>query len=93
MEARSPLEQFAPPYTFAPRMTLYGAFVAVSAALIQIFLGSLIGALWGVRIWLELVSKHSVVWKSFATLGLAICLAVSLGALIWAVRTVARKIS
>ncbi|MGA3188551.1 MAG: hypothetical protein ABSF22_15705 [Bryobacteraceae bacterium] len=91
--ASSPFEQFALPHTFQPRLSLYGAFLAVTGALTQILLGCLIAALWGVRIWLAVASAHSMVWKSFATFGLAVGMAASLGILIWSVRALIRRIS
>ena len=92
-EVQSPLEQFAIPHTFQPRLTLYGAFLAVMGALTQILLGCLIAALWGVRIWLAVVSAHSVVWKIFVTGGLAILMAASLVLLVWLVQSVIRRLS
>jgi hypothetical protein len=92
-EVRSPLERFAIPHQFTPRLSLHGALLAVSAALTQILLGCLIGALWGVRIWLAVVSAHSTVWKSFAVVGLAGGMAVSLGALVYVVQTAILRLS
>jgi hypothetical protein len=91
-EARSPFEKFAVPHQFQPRLTIYGAFIAITGALARIFLGSLIGALWGVQIWLAAVSKHSMIWKSFAILLLTAGLAASLGALMWAVGKATMKL-
>ncbi len=93
MSMLSPLEKFAIPHTFQPRLSLYGAFLAVTAALTQIFFGCLIAALWGVRIWLAVASTHSTVWKSLAIFGFAAGMAVSLVALMFAVRAVQRRIS
>jgi hypothetical protein len=90
---KSPLQQFEIPYQFQPRLSLYGALLAVTGALTQIFLGCMIGALWGVRIWLAVVSAHSTAWKSFAIFGLAVGMAASLAILIWSVRAVMRRIS
>jgi hypothetical protein len=90
---KSPLEQFEIPYQFQPRLSLHGALLAVTSALAQIFFGCLIGALWGVRIWLAVVSAHSTVWKTFAIFGLAVGMAASLAILIWSVRAVMRRIS
>jgi hypothetical protein len=90
---QSPFEKFAIPHTFQPRLTVYGALLAVSAALTQILLGCLIAALWGVQIWMAVASAHSVVWKSFATFGFAAGMAVSLATLVWAVQSVIRRIS
>ena len=85
-DVRPPLERLAVPYQFQPRLTFFGALLAVMAALMQIVFGSLIAALWGVRIWLAAVSLHSVMWKSLAILALSLGMIVSLGALVLAVR-------
>jgi hypothetical protein len=85
VEAKSPLEQFAVPHQFQPRLSLFGATVAITAALTRIFLGSLIGALWGVCIWLAAASSHSIFWKGPVILTLAAGLAASIFALMWAI--------
>jgi hypothetical protein len=85
LNAPSLLERFAVPHQFQPRMSAYGAFVAVAGALARILLGSLIGALWGVGIWLAAVSAHSIAWKGLAIFGLVAGLAVSLALLLLAV--------
>jgi hypothetical protein len=92
-DARSPLERFAIPYQFAPRLTLYGGLLAVTAALLQILLGSVIGALWGIRIWLAAISAHSAAWKSFVILGLVSGMAASLAVLVWSVRALMARLS
>ena len=93
LKTHSPLEQFAMPHQFAPRLTIYGAIVAVAGALARIFLGSLVGALWGVQIWLAVVSDHSLLWKIFAIFGLAAALTVSLAVLMWAIEKATMKLS
>lgn len=93
LEVPSPLEKFAVPHQFQPRLSVYGAFVAVTGALARILLGSLIGALWGVQIWLAIVSARSMIWKIFAVLGLSVGLAISLAALMWAVGKATMKLS
>lgn len=88
----SPLEKFAVPHQFQPRLSFYGALVAIAGALVRIFLGSLIGALWGVQIWLAFASTHSTAWKGFTIFGLALGLAVSIAALMWAVEKATMKL-
>jgi hypothetical protein len=85
LNIRSPLEKFAVPHQFQPRLSLSGALVAVTGALARILLGCLIAALWGVWIWLTAVSPHSIFWKGAAILALAAGLAASLAALLWAI--------
>jgi hypothetical protein len=92
LDVPSPLEKFAVPHQFQPRMSLLGALVAIMGALARILLGSLIAALWGVQIWLAVASSHSMVWKAFAIFGLAACLAASLGALMWAIEKATMKL-
>jgi hypothetical protein len=92
-EVRSPLERFAIPYQFAPRLTLYGGLLALTSALAQILLGCLIGALWGIRIWLVALSLHSNLWKVFAILGLAAAMLASLALLLWTVRTLMGRLA
>jgi hypothetical protein len=87
-ELRSPFARFAVPHQFQPELTLFGAVLAIAAALTQILLGCLIAALWGVRIWLTAVSDHSKVWKSFAIFGLAGLMAGSLVLLVYVVQVV-----
>ena len=93
IDVHSPLEQFAVPHQFTPRLSVYGAFIAVSGALARIFLGSMIGALWGVAIWSSAVSAHSIFWKSFVIVVLAAGLAASLTALMWAVQKATMKLA
>jgi hypothetical protein len=92
-EVRAPLERFAIPHQFQPQLTLFGAVLAIAAALTQILFGCLIAALWGVRIWLAAVSEHSMVWKSFAILGLAGAMAGSLMLLVYGVQAVIGRLS
>ena len=88
----SPLEKFAVPHQFTPRLSVYGAVVAVAGAMARILLGSLIGALWGVRIWLAAASLHSTVWKSLIIFLLTAGLAASLTALMWAIEKATMKL-
>lgn len=44
---RSPYERFAIPYSFKPQLSLAEAMVAASGALVRIFFGSLLFAVWG----------------------------------------------
>jgi len=92
LDAQSPLEKFAVPHQFTPRMSLYGAFIAVTGAMARILFGSLIGALWGVGIWTAGASPHSMIWKSMVILGLAAGLAASLALLMWAVGKATMKL-
>jgi hypothetical protein len=91
-EVHSPLEKFAVPHQFTPRLSLYGALIAVSAAIVRILFGSLIGALWGVEIWRTAASAHSMIWKSFVIFFLAASLAGCLTALMWAVKKATMKL-
>ncbi|HTB14628.1 MAG TPA: hypothetical protein VK752_23815 [Bryobacteraceae bacterium] len=93
IDVHSPLEQFALPHQFTPRLSLYGAFIAVTGALARIFLGSLVGALWGVAIWTTAASAHSAFSKSFVIAGLVAGLAVSLTALMWAIEKATMKLA
>jgi hypothetical protein len=92
LDVPSPLEKFALPHQFSPRLSFYGAFIAIAGALARILLGSLIAALWGVQIWLTLVSDHSIARKGLAVFGLAVGLAASLTALMWAVGKATMKL-
>jgi hypothetical protein len=87
LRSQSLLDRFAVPHQFQPRMTLLGAFVSVVGALVQIFAGSLIAAVWGVWIWLAAVAPHSILWKTSSIAALALGMASSLGLLIWSVQT------
>lgn len=93
LDAPTPLEKFAVPHQFQPQMTLRAAFLAVMSALAQILAGCLIGALWGVRIWIAVASTHSTPWKVFAVFGLVSGLALSMGLMLWSVRAVAARLS
>jgi len=92
LDIPSPLEKFAVPHQFQPRLSLYGAFIAVTGALARILLGSFIGALWGVEIWLAIASNHSMLWKCFAVFALTSGLAASLAALMWAIGKATMKL-
>jgi hypothetical protein len=86
-----PFEKLALPHQFQPRLTVYGAVVAVSGALARVFLVSLTGALWGVGIWMAADSSHTMIWKS-ATIGsLATGMAMTLAAVLWAVQAVVNR--
>jgi hypothetical protein len=93
LHAPTPLKRFAVPHQFQPQMTVLGALVAVVGALIQIFFGSLLGAVWGVWIWLAAVSNHSIFWKIPSLTALAVGLCASLGLLIWSVQRVISRLS
>ena len=92
-EVRSPFERFQIPHQFQPDLTVFGAVLAVTAALTQILLGCLIAALWGVRIWLAAASAHSMIWKSLAIFGLVSGMAVSLAALVYGVQMLVGRLS
>jgi len=92
-EVRSPLERFAVPHQFQPQLTVYGALLAVTAALAQILFGCFIAALWGVSIWLTAVSTHSIVWKGFAIFGLVGGMAASLALLVFAAQLLVGRLS
>jgi hypothetical protein len=92
LHTTTPLHKFALPHQFQPRLSFYGAVVAIGGALVRILLGSLIGALWGVQIWLAFASTHSTAWKVFAVFGMAVGLTVSLTALMWAVGKATMKL-
>jgi len=63
INVKNPFEKFTVPHQFTPRLSLYGALVAIGAALTRIFTISIIGALWGVGIWTAADSLHSIFWK------------------------------
>jgi hypothetical protein len=46
-QTRSPFEQFAVPYQFQPRLTIAEALMSVFLALMRIFAGSILFAVWG----------------------------------------------
>ena len=92
LDVHGPLGQFALPHQFTPRLSLFGACIAIAAALTRIFVGSLIGALWGVAIWSMAASKQWIAVKSLVILLLVVGLAASLTALMWAVRKVTMKL-
>jgi len=62
-ETRSDSDRFPLPHQFQPRLSLYGALIAITAALARIFLVSGVGALWGVGIWYAADSKMSLLLK------------------------------
>jgi hypothetical protein len=86
----SPFEQFAVPYQFQPKLTLGEAVVSVFLALLRIFTGSILFALWG--------AYSFMTWNAFQnSLGRAIVLAVllaaflvALGGLMIAINTLGR---
>jgi hypothetical protein len=92
LDVPSPLAQFALPHQFTPRLSVYGACVAVAGAMTRILFGSLIGAMWGVQIWLAAASAHSIAWKSLSIILLTAGLAASLTALMWVVRKATMKL-
>ncbi len=61
-------EEFAPPHTVAPRLTVVEAAIASLAALVRIFTGSLLFAFWGVAMWLTWAKTGNALLRILAVL-------------------------
>jgi len=71
--SRSSYERFALPYVFKPRLSLAEAAVAAAGALLRIFLGSLLFAVWGATVLFA--------WNEIRNIILRIAAVLALGAL------------
>jgi hypothetical protein len=91
-DAHSPFQQFAVPYQFQPKLTVGDAIVKVFLALVRIFLGSILFALWGEYSFLTWNTLDNVFGR---VLILAVLLAIfltALGAMLIGVNVVSRRL-
>jgi hypothetical protein len=87
---RSSYERFAIPHTFKPRLSVAEAAIAAGGALMRIFLGSLLFAVWGTYSLLAWNTIPNVFWRAAALLGLVLAFAASLALLLLAVSALVR---
>ena len=90
---RSVYERFAIPYTFKPQLSFAEALVAVAGALLRIFLGSLVFAIWGtysLQAWAAITSN---VWRVAAVLPLLLLFLLPMAAVMIGISALVRTIS
>jgi hypothetical protein len=89
---RSSYERFAIPYSFKPRLSFVEAVVAASGALLRIFLGSLLFAVWGTYTLLAWNAVRNVFARGIVLVVLVTLFAVSMAAVILAISALVRMV-
>ena len=86
------IERLAVPHTFQPRMSLGAATFAAVVALVRIFLGSMLFAVWGGCIWALWAMIRNPVWRYVALVPLIAGLVVTMGLLMIGISVCARRL-
>jgi len=89
---QSPFEQFAVPHQFQPKLTLGEAVVSVFLALIRIFAGSMLFAVWAASSFLTWSAVRNFVGRALLLTMLLAVFLVVLGALMIAINVMGRMI-
>jgi hypothetical protein len=90
--ARSSYERFAIPYSFKPQLSFAEAVVAASGALLRIFLGSFLFAVWGTYSFLAWSTIRSVFWRGMVLVVLIVLFAASMALLMLAISALVRMV-
>ena len=85
-------ERFPIPYSFKPRMSVYGALLAALAACLRIILGSFLFALWGTYTLVSWTVIRNVFWRASAELSLFLVFLVLFSLLMIAINILVRFI-
>lgn len=88
--ARSSYERFAIPYSFKPRLSIREAVVAAGGALLRIFFGSLLFAVWGTYSFLAWSTIRNVFLRGVVLTILVVLFAVSMALLMLAISALVR---
>ena len=92
-EARSGHERFAIPFTFKPQLSFPEALVATAGALLRIFLGSLLFAVWGTYSLVVWAAIRDPFWRISVQLPLFLLFLISFFLLMLAIAALVRTIS
>jgi hypothetical protein len=90
---RDVYERFAIPHAFKPRLSLFEACVAAFAALIRIFFGSLLFAVWGTYSLKAWTSIPNILLRVAVVLPMLVVFLLSFALLMIAISAVARAVS
>lgn len=90
---RSAYERFALPYTFKPRLSLVEAVIAVFVALLRIFLGCLLFAVWGTYTFLACSKMQSTFGRVAVLLPMVLLFLFSMTLLMIGISALARIVS
>ncbi len=85
-------ERLAVPHTFQPRMSVRAATFAALVALVRIFLGSMLFAVWGGCTWALWVMIQNPLWRYVTLLPLLAGLLVTMGLLMIGISVCARRL-
>jgi hypothetical protein len=88
---RSSYERFAIPYSFKPQLSVAEAAISAAGALLRIFLGSILFAVWGAYTLFAWSSIHNVLLRGGAVLALLLLFAAALAVLMLAVSALVRR--
>jgi hypothetical protein len=89
---RSTYERFAIPYSFKPRLSLAEAVIAAGGALLRIFLGSLLFAVWGAYTFLAWNAVRNVFLRVVVLLALILVFAASMALLMLVISALVRMV-
>jgi hypothetical protein len=92
-EARPEFERLAIPFTFKPQLSFSEALVATAGALLRIFLGSLLFAVWGTYSLVAWAAIRSPFWRISVQLPLFLLFLISFSMLMLAIAALVRTIS
>jgi hypothetical protein len=92
VETGSAFERLAVPHTFQPRMSLAAASFAALVALVRIFLGSMLFAVWGGCTWALWVVIPNPLWRYVTLVPVIAGLAVTMGLLMIGISVCARRL-
>lgn len=88
----SPFERFRVPYQYQPQTTVAGAGYFALVALIRIFLGSLLFAVWGASIWMVCATFHNLTVRIALVIPLAAGLVITMALLMIGISVCARRV-
>ena len=91
-DAGSSFERLAVPHSFKPRMSIAAATFAALVALVRIFLGSMLFAVWGGCTWALWAMIHNPLWRYLTLLPLIAGLLVTMGLLMIGISVCARRL-
>jgi hypothetical protein len=93
LQNRTIAERFGIPHTFPPNMRVGEAIIAALGSMARILLGSLLFAVWGVYAIRTFDAIQNHFWRVIALIPLLVLFAVSLGAIMFAISALMRKLS
>ena len=88
----SPFERFRVPYQYQPQTTVAGAGYFALVALVRIFLGSLLFAVWGATIWMVCATYSNTIVRVALVIPLLAGLAITMALLMIGISVCARRV-